>query len=207
MQRLRSHQEVPTGNFRYVHAETGHVTEHVARDEWITAAKNYRKINNFPIGLNFVEEMEDQLCQTLPPGWCDQQIEPGSWAKAIGSVAMTLETVKNGTKVLAAWMASGAKHVSKEEAERRGATCLTCHFNARLSDCAGCGTESLNSIVRAIVGGETTPLDNRLHNCQICHCNLRAKVQIPSDILFSKTDPQTLKKLPEWCWAKPKDIK
>lgn len=204
MQRLRTHNETPTGGFRYRHAETGHVTEHVARSEWIMAAKAYRRLNNFPIGLNFEKEMEDQLCQTLPPGWCDQEVEPGFWARAAGSLAMTLESVKDGTRVLAAWMASGARHVSKEEANLRARTCLTCHFNANLSDCASCGMQPLNAIVAGIVGGAATEYDSGLHNCQICHCNLRAKVQIPSDILFSKTDPAVLERLPEWCWSKPK---
>lgn len=204
MQRLRSHSDTPSGGFRYRHVETGHVTEHVARSEWLSQAKAYRRLNNFPIGLNFEKEMEDQLCQTLPPGWCDQEKEPGYWAKSAGMVAMTLETVKQGTKVLSAWMMSGARHVSRHEANSRAKVCLTCHFNAKVSDCVSCGMEPLNAIVAGIVGGDATEFDNRLHNCQICHCNLRAKVQIPDDILFSKTEPSILERLPEWCWAKPK---
>ena len=189
MSRLLKNKSVaPPDGFRYVHPETGHETK--AMDYWtfVEQAKEHRKANGLPVPYDFEAVAEDQLCQTIPPEYCQYEKE-GSWVNlrlALGDIITVTKSLIDSAK---------GDYVSQEEAERRAAICSRCFLNVRAQGCGSCA-----QIANYVAPGKTTSLDNDLNNCAACGCYLKPKVHMKLTTLESSLTSSRQEALPSFCW-------
>lgn len=159
--------------------------------------KAQRKANNLPIPANLREQVEEQVCQHVPPEWCE-----GRDPKKHPVEPLTFEQALSGTAVMIDWMLHGAKIIEQKEADERSKICAHCHFNSGISGCSNCSMGRVRELVAKIVGNKVTVGDGRIQACKICGCALKAKVWIPLDILQKHMSAEQNDQFPEWCWCK-----
>lgn len=160
---------------------------------------NKRRIANGLPSLT-TDQIQDRLCQHLPPGWCtDEHNQP---TIAPGSVSLTLADVARGTAMLITWWRNGRQRVSDDEVVSRSYTCNQCPLHVPVHGCQGCSGNALRAIVNEIVANHTLPTDAMLGACGVCKCSLKAKVRlVASDALAHMTDMQK-NALWEKCWLR-----
>lgn len=190
---LNREQVVPENgdghNFRYRHQETSHWS--VATDywTWIERVNLHRRANNLaPISA---EEAEDQLCQTLPPGWCKQTKEGGTPAV---NTRFGWKDVVEGMKSFARVVRTG--FVSQAEADRRARICASCYFNVGVEGCGSC--HKMATLVTGEVASKKTSYDPRLKACAVCKCALKSLIWFPLNAL----NPDKRDLVPSFCWQK-----
>lgn len=201
MQKLLEPNTVPPDGYRYFQAET---------KTWIRAADYYnlfasvqdhRKANNLPLGTFWEAEVEDQLCQTLPPGQCKQSV-PGQGRNVFTRVGW--EQIVAGTRTIVSWAAKGFPKVEQSVADARGDICSRCYFNvAETGGCHACG--QLQKLATSFVGSRRTKSDPFLRVCAVCQCSLQVKVWTPIEAIDQGTNDELLKKFPNFCWI-PKEL-
>lgn len=170
-------------------------------NQFVKRARDQRRANGFPTGLEFEQEMEQLACKYYPAE-CDNIDTDRIRPRNLG-----LHDIMVGTSVMARFVVSGMKVVPQEEAERRASICVSCPHNTRYAKpCNGVCAELL-SLVRSIVGQVGTSKDSELHACQICACSLPAAVYVPLDIQLkplSDNQIKQFKSVPN-CWKASKD--
>lgn len=180
----------PPDGFRYVFPEDGYVVHAWAWNDWIPLAKAHLSANDRPIPPDLEDQMEHQLCSTLPPGWCmyDDPNRPRP------TTSLTWSDVVNAVNTFTRWIHGGMKFVSQQEAERRAEICSRCYLNTTVSGCAAC-----HAAIDSLLSGQSTRHDSHLKACAVCKCLLRAKVHFPISTLDKETS--TVQNLyPEHCW-------
>lgn len=200
MQTLINKVTTPPGEYRYVVRETGQRFRAVAWDDLVKQVRKHYRANKIEEPPDLEARMEDQLCDQLPPGQCDQH-DPSKVYRS--HQPLTLQHVITGTKTLAAWFLTGKKRVSREEVEARTRVCSGCHYNQPITGCSACSHGALHEVAKIVVGGETYPSDQFLHSCQLCGCSLPAKVRLPLETLQKHSSQEVLESLPAYCWLKP----
>lgn len=182
----------PPDGFRYVFLESGYTAHAWAYVDWVNLALRHLEVNNLPSRASLALEMEDQLCKTLPPGWCNYD-DPN---RRRVSVSLGWNDVVGGVKTFSRWIAGGCKYVTQVEANRRAEVCTRCYLNVNVQGCSGCQVA-----VKEIVRDKHSKFDNALRTCAVCKCFLRAKVHFPLSILDSESSgAQEL--YPDFCWLK-----
>ena len=146
------------------------------------------------LGAPTLEDVEDQTCHRLPPGYCRD--DAGNKQLEAGAMSLSLADVVNGTRALARWFKNGS--VDTEETIRRTMICNACVENVPVAGCQGCAANRLHSVMNAIVV-KPLPSDAVLGACRICHCSLKAKVRFRLEDLPALTLEQQAA-LPEKCW-------
>jgi hypothetical protein len=140
----------------------------------INRATAYRRANSIPIGLDFEEEIESQVCQRYP-----SECEVSKRALGIGLVAPGLWDVVRGTAVMINHKAHDSQLVPQEEANRRAQICFNCPLRSQMTlPCSRC-MSALENVVNAITGSHGTPFDEKLSACAICKCYISASVWLP----------------------------
>lgn len=195
--KLVNYNEVPPGGFRYLQPETKVWVEAPSWAELLVAVKKHRLANNLPIGLQFDQEVETQLCERMPPEICARQGE-----KSFRRSSLSLDEFLTGTKILVKWFFTGGKKVDQAEADRRANICGSCHHNDNYDGCTSCNSSKVHEIVNQIVDGNKTKFDSSLKGCMICGCSNKAAVWLPLDILQNNTPDEVNAHFPEWCWKK-----
>lgn len=138
--------------------------------------KDYRRANGIPIGLEFESEVEREVCRFYP-----QECEESSPLIPNTALRLSLSDVVDGTMNLLRFKLAGSPLVDQVEADRRAAICSRCPLNGQITTpCSGC--DQIKKTVMAMVGNVSTPYDDRLQSCLICHCFNAAAVHIPLDI-------------------------
>src|SRR6266404_1749644 len=117
MRSLKRKNECPPDGFKYVHPETGHATVAFDPYNWVEKAKEHRRANGLPIPDDFEQQMEDQLCGTLPPELCEYQVGDPQWV----NVRLDWRDVFAATRALVD--TALGNFVSQDEAERRAKIC------------------------------------------------------------------------------------
>jgi hypothetical protein len=186
---LTNYRVCPPDGFRYVFPEDGYVSHAWTHDAWIADGAAHCQANNYDIP-DLAERMEEQLCKTLPPGWCNYD-DPN---RARPSTVMHWDDVLRGTKQMATWVAGGMQYASQEESERRALICSRCYLNVYVSGCAAC-----HALVETVVKDVKTKSDAHLKACAVCKCLLRAKVHFPMEVL-DKENARVQELYPEHCW-------
>lgn len=126
----------PPGMFIYINPEDGWRIESHAFNVLESKAKEYRRINNYPIGSQWSEDFEDNVCKNHPEGTCFKY-EP-----------LTLEQkAKSATLALFNWAKRGFKVRTEEEINQIKAICETCsYYNGQRGlfkvACGKCGCSS-----------------------------------------------------------------
>ena len=189
--RLKEYRVTPPDGYRYVHPETGHQTKAIDVTTWFQEARNHLQGNNLPIPQDLEAKMEDQLCNTIPPEWCDQ-VDPN---KPYVSTSFSWSDVKAGVDVFISWLTGGAKLVPQDEADRRARICSGCYLNVNVEGCATC-----HKAASLLTWAQKTQYDDNLKACAVCHCLNKAQVHFPIDALESSDDSARQAMYPSFCW-------
>lgn len=186
----------PPDGYRYVFPEDGFLCHAWTYVDWVQVAKNHLQANEKPIPETLEADMQEQLCLTLPPGWCayddDRRPRP--------SVSLSWNDVERGLKAFAKWIGSGCQYVEVEEANRRALICSRCYLNVGVQGCAGC-----HAAVKEVVRNKQSKYDFALQACGVCKCLLKAKVHFPLSTLDTK-DQKMQQMYPAFCWLKKNGI-
>lgn len=192
--------ETPPDKLRYKFPQDGHTIMEMDVDSWFRRIEQHYKDNGYPIPEDWKEIAEDQLCQSLPPGWCEY--ENGGDPQAFIDARMTMDDVINGTNVLIEFVSQGAPLVDQKLADSRARTCAACYANISAGGCAAC--KGLAYLVDAVAGTSKTVADDQLQgkSCGVCKCLSRAHVWLPIDVLSKGITPTMNLLWPDHCWKK-----
>ena len=191
---LRRNLIPPGGNFRYRHPETGFTSTGADWDTWINELVKHRIANGLAVDRQAIAmEAEDQLCSTLPPGWCEEfdpnRVEP--------LTRVTWGDIADGMRVFGKWFMERRPYVAQEEAERRAEICSKCYLNVNVEGCGTC-----HDLAKFLAGDVKTSFDPLLASCGVCKCLLKAKVHFPLTVLQESDTPQKQNQYPDFCWMK-----
>jgi hypothetical protein len=189
-------KHVPPDGFRYVFPEDGFIAHAWDPYTWLQVARDHLRVNNMPEPPNLQDLMEEQLCQTLDPGWClfDNENRPRP------NINLEWGDIKGGLITFATWLTTGRKLVSQDEADRRALICSKCYLNVNVSGCSHCQT-----LAKEVIGDRKSKYDFALKACAVCKCLLRAKVHFPISTLDKATDLHQ-EMYPSHCWLKKSSI-
>lgn len=182
---LDSKMSIPYGgHFQINRPDLGMVAGGTNFEMLIRNLINYRKANGIPMGLEFEDEVEREICK-LYPAACHETSNLIPNRDRTYSFADVIQ----GTKAMIAFKLAGSPMVSQDEANRRATICSHCPNNVNFSKpCSGvCG--ELQDIVVSLVGGKSTPLDSALNSCAICSCFNRASVWVELDVMWKTLTP------------------
>jgi|SRR5215469_10490523 len=183
----------PPDGYRYVDPVSGFVSHAWDYRTWVEVQTNHLRANEREVPPDLGESMQEQLCKTLPPGWCMHD-DPNR--QRVSVAGLSWQDLAAGVKVFARWMASGMSYVEQKEAERRALVCTRCYFNTHIDGCSGC-----QKLVAEVVTGRSTRFDYALFGCAVCKCVLKAKVHFPLEIL-DKENEKLQALYPDHCWLK-----
>lgn len=194
----------PPKGWRYIVPETGQHFTASSLSELLHDLAAHYKAAGYPQPPNLARLIEDYICVEVPEA-CggeprasrDTDVARQGW---IAGLKHTFTNVVNGTRVLAAWIAGGRHYVENDLASQRAATCIACPENVEPLGCHGCNSKTLIEVVRSVVGSRTTPHDAKLRACQVCGCDLKAKVHLPHDVLWRHMPVEQKYQLPQHCW-------
>lgn len=198
-QHLINKNEVVPGGFRYFQKETERWVKAPSWSELLIAVKKHRRANELPIGLMFEQEVETQLCSTLPPGACTYS-SPNDKQRAAMIGRPTWKKFLEATRTLVALVKSGQSLVPQPIADAQARTCAKCPFNQKPEGCTSCNLAGLADAL-AGMGRLSTAHDARLDGCVLCGCSLKAKVHFPAEVL-SNVAGVNLSVYPDWCWIR-----
>jgi hypothetical protein len=133
-----------------------------------------RKANGVPVGLDFEQEVERDICANYPDD-CEN-VPPGTRRKSHWSMG----EIVRGTMTFARHKLTGSQLVAQATANERAAICASCPQAVFFSKpCAGLCSELVN--VLSGTGSKSTPYDHDLRACGICGCWTRVAVWFPLD--------------------------
>lgn len=180
----------PPDGYRYVDPEDGFVAHAWTYVDWVDLQARHLSVNGRKIPPNLGALMQEQLCKTLPPGWClyddPNRVRP--------STSLSWDDVAGGVKTFARWIAKGCRYVTKEEADRRALICSRCYLNVNVQGCTGC-----QKAVVEVTGNRKSKYDHALASCAVCKCFLRAKVHFPIETLDTESK-KVQSMYPGFCW-------
>jgi hypothetical protein len=179
----------PPDGYRYVFPADGWVCHAWTYVDWVQAARNHLVGNNIEVPLTLESDMQQQLCLTLPPGWCNYDDDH----RPRPTTSLGWNEVGAGLQTFARFLSSGAKLVEQAEADRRALICSRCYLNVNITGCSGC-----QKLVKEVVTRKTK-YDNSLRGCAVCKCVLSAKVHFPISALDTG-NPGVQQMYPDFCW-------
>lgn len=153
--------------------------------------------------------VEDQVCQSMPPGVCQHQLT--RLPAGVDFPSLSFHNILSGTATLGEWLlpkmfgGRGGEKVSQSHADARGMTCVACQFNRPTGGCTTCNMSAIGNLLEKFIGNAKTIVDGDLKNCQICGCSLKVKVWTPIEPILKHLG-QSKQQLPEWCWIKKESI-
>ncbi len=166
-------------------------------NEFIHRCKQFCQANQLPIGSQWEQAIQHQLCAGLDGNWCQE----GGWpVPPIGGWGFTLEAVVQGSHKLAQKMIQAkARRVPADESIVRAAICIDCPFNQSPVGCTSCASAAMNAAA-GMVDGAAAINDPRLRSCKISGLSLAAKINVPQTILLDLLTREQKQALPERCW-------
>lgn len=194
--RLNKTTECPPDLYRFSH-ESGYVSRSFDPYSWMEDIKRHRRDNKLPIPDNMREIAEDQLCRTLPPGWC--RYSDGSSPLDYIDVRVGLPEVLVGTFALGVSAITGL--VPQEVAEERASICAACPANVGIQGCRSC--VGFAEKIAGVIGARKTRADQFLEqrSCAWCKCSSKAQVWVPIEVLsVTVSDELLAKNTFSHCW-------
>lgn len=217
MFRLRTQNQVPYFGWKWRCVDPRCPVEVAGRDEdeMVMLAALHCKANEIPVGMEFHEQVIDQMCRQYQEAGYDICKEKGRVATFVRKAKLALHQATVGTATLATWiMKHGGSLVDDEEANRRAKICLLhvyeeqpksrpgCIHHVTVDGCQGCKGSQFRAMVEKCVGNRGTPITGRLEVCGVCGCALKAKVFFPIEVLHAYMPDDWNQRLPDFCWAK-----
>jgi hypothetical protein len=198
--KLKSESQVPYGGeYRINRPDIGLVGTGYTFKNLVPKIVAYRKANALPVGLGLADELEKCVCEQYPDA-CEECGDSFIRKRVLG-----LDDIVNGTRTMLSFWWQGRPLVDREESERRAEICLKCPYNTTfVKPCSGI-CQSLAELVNAIIQGQGTQHDRKLHSCQICGCFLQAAIWVPLKIQLDSVGDDVRQKfeLVPNCWKKP----
>jgi hypothetical protein len=182
----------PPDGYRYVFPTDGYVVHAWTYVDWVQFAKKHLLANDKEVPPSLESDMQEQLCLTLPPGFCSYD-DP---ERPRPSVSLGWDDVVGGVRTFARWIRGGCKYVDQAEADRRALICSRCYLNVNVQGCRGC-----HQAVQEVVRDKHSKHDPSLRACAVCKCFLRAKVHFPIAILDTES-AKVQEMYPGFCWLK-----
>ena len=168
--------------------------------EFMHKCKLHCTANNIPIGLNWEQNIQAQLCATLDSEWCN---DGGFPIPPLGGYGFNVAQVTEGTRMLAQKMiAARARRIPIEESNARAAVCINCAMNQAPIGCSSCNSAAMNAAANIVAEGFSTVHDARLRSCKVSGFSLKAKINVPLDILLENLTEAQKNALPSNCWMK-----
>jgi len=119
MKKVRDNAAVPRGGaWIWKHAETGHVLSHPYYNQIKQDVKKFLQANNYPIGSNFEDDFEQNICANADPAMCMEWVPPSIFEKMSTLSQTLLITAQQIRDPL----------VSAEVVEERQRICESCNF-------------------------------------------------------------------------------
>jgi len=177
--RLTTKSQPPFGgSFRIDAREKGLVGVGTTFEQLLDRVRAYRHANGLPNGLGLEEQLEQEICARYPSACkeSDPRVPPSE-----GTVGGA-DVVRGSKVMLRHWM-NNRVTVSQEEANRRAAICANCAWQRTIT--TGCGGKCGEIIEWLATSGfsvGTTPYDDRIKSCGVCHCLLKISVWVPLDL-------------------------
>lgn len=207
---LKPH-EAPHGDWTYVDPDS-HISKTLPSyhnlKEWAVA---HRKANNYPIGTNWIDQFDANICKhSKMPNCKDMHPDAVDFA-----TTLHLQDIVRGTFTISQILVRKALHalgfaanplVDQAEADRRAAICINCPNNVAFAKpCAGICQE-LAVVVNSIKGARRTKYDDSLKACRVCKCFNAAQVWVNYDLLRKTVTKQQDAYWPDFCWKRPKTV-
>lgn len=183
----------PPDGFRYVDPHDGWLCHAWTYNDWVDFQIAHLRANDRPVPIDLGEAMQDQLCRTLPPGWCNYD-DP---KRPRPSTGLGWGDIAAGIKTFGDWIAKGAQYVGQAEADRRAEICTRCYLNVNVEGCGAC-----HKVIAEVTKDKKTKFDYALRACAACKCLLRAKVHFPLQTLLDNESREVQEMYPEHCWLK-----
>lgn len=199
MLRLLDRSKGVPNHFRYVHSENGYESTGVNWwDMWNDVTK-HRAANGYPAVTE--AEVEHQICLQAGPAYCQEE-EPTDTNRRFVNTRLKWGDIVQGTKAYVAFIASGFKTVSQQEADRRARICSSCYLRVQPQGCGAC--LKISTLIVGDVAGKKTAYDDKLSNraCAICSCPNKAIVHFPIALLEQADKAGHQDAYPFFCWRK-----
>lgn len=180
---------VPPDGYKYVDPVSGFRAHSFDYTDWVDQERKHLTANGREVPLDLEIQMQEQLCMTLPPGWCNYDppnavtVHDLDWPDVMAAAAR-----------FSGWLLKGMPTVDQNEADRRAMICTRCYLNVHVGGCSVC-----QAAVAKLSEGLTSKHDAYLKSCAACKCNLKAKVHFPISSL-DKENPGVQKLYPDHCW-------
>lgn len=190
----------PPDKWRYVHPEDGYVSSCFTYDGWMAKILKHKKDNGYEVPPDWREQAEDQLCKSLPPGWC--QYDGGGDPSVFLNRRTAIGDIVRATEVLYEFVKQGHPIVDQKTAEERAQTCARCYAKDSVQGCSPC--VGLANLIADVCGAQTTSADEVLENkqCLVCGCSARANVWVPVSVSAAGWTDEMSALAPNWCWKK-----
>lgn len=151
----------------------------------------HRKATGGDLEIGWEGRFQEELCEEHPEYPCK--------FRGTGTgVSMSLADVKQFLYTASKFIDGGGQFVDQQTADSRASICAKCPKNVPVTGCFGCA--GIANAAMDFIANRKTASDEKLQNCEICHCFLRVKVWMPEDSLVDGQE------YPDYCWQN-KDAK
>ncbi|MGB2185068.1 MAG: hypothetical protein ACPH5P_00165 [Akkermansiaceae bacterium] len=164
-----------------------------------------RPVRNISQLLHFISSHRTHHGGDLAPGWehrvcnqlCEQPELESCCSPGDGTYTrkVSVMDIKRFALTATRWVAEGGKLVDSDTAHQRASVCASCPENVKASGCLGCS--AVVPKLLKLLNGNTTSYDEQLKACNVCGCQLQAKVWMPAEVMSEGAEG-----FPDHCWIK-----
>lgn len=172
-----------------------HDSKAMTHYDWWQAIIAHRKGNELPPITQ--ADAEDQLCQQLPPEWCEYSENNRTWV----DTRLSWGDIVEGAKAYIKLALTGFQTVSQDEANRRARICAGCFLRVPIQGCGACS--KIASLIMGDVAQKKTQYDESLNAkaCAACRCPVKSLVHFPLNLL-EEAESDAQEKFTDFCWRK-----
>lgn len=172
----------------FVDPNSKHLYKAATKEDLILQIEGYRSQNRLP--------KIEALHLVLENYWCSLPENTGL-CQEMKLKRGVLEYVQGGVALVRNYFYGEKNMVDQVDADVRASTCVKCPHNT-FPDRGAFITWS-DELAEASTGGRKSILHDRLGNCEVCTCCLKAKVWFKGPFKLKKSVNE---KLPIFCWQK-----
>lgn len=158
----------------------------------VVSHREYRSLPNVD-AATAERDIHAQICTRLGTNDCSP--DPGdNWVPVPTTTFIRLADIMGFSKTMLEWIRKGLALVPMEEAQQRRGICANCPLNQASTGCK-CGM--LYKAIEACIPKERQ--FDELHICKLCSCTLKAKVNVPAEVIEAGEKGRGLR-YPVHCW-------